>query len=325
MDVSSGSLSALRAKRQKAAPAAAPEEDVSEAEEEIIIRSSSHRTVTPEPPATSDVQVIASPSSSTPPTEHSSPKSQHDPKDVDDDIVPSTERESGIADAPAQEDEDANATMADPISSSPTVRDTQPRDDDLVDPTTQRSPSPAKRRPKAKPKPLDTAALQSMLPKRRKQPLQPRRRKTEYEFDSDPPEVETLETGHLEDDEDELGGRLRAQSKTARKPRATTKKGRPSKTAPTKKTSAAAKGAKEKTVTTYSRGANASDKENGGDESFEEADESTLPEISVSMQELAQSKELEEVKRKFADIDQWDMEFETMSAEDHRSSSQNWR
>ena len=43
---------------------------------------------------------------------------------------------------------------------------------------------------------------------------------------------------------------------------------------------------------------------------------------------LAESKELERARRKFAEVDEWDMEFESMSFEEeggHRSSSQQWR
>jgi hypothetical protein len=167
-----------------------------------------------------------------------------------------------------------------------------------------------------------------MLPKRRK-PLRPRQKKTEYDMESESSEEEiVLDTSHLEDDEDELGGGLRRKAKSApskARKSATAKKAPKSSTKSNRgkrKASVAAPttgGAK-----TYAR-TTASDKENDGYESFEEADESTLPEVSVSMQELAHSRELEEAKRKFAEVDDWDMDFESMSQDDHRRSSQSWR
>ena len=188
---------------------------------------------------------------------------------------------------------------------------------------------------------MTTATLQTLLPKRR-QPLKPRHRKSEYDIGSSEPEDDDdspLDTSHLEEDEDELGGRLRQQTKTAsaksKKATVSKAKSRQSRAAPTNRKStaqsrkSAAPATADKTGKrswrTYGK-ATASDKENNDAyESLGENDESALPDTSISMIEAAQSKELEEVRKKFAEVDDWDMEFESMSVEEGRSSSQNWR
>ncbi|KAM3419935.1 hypothetical protein BST61_g3255 [Cercospora zeina] len=329
-DVSSGSLSALRARRQQPSFEVAQAQEVVDDDDDdcIVVRSSTQRDETPQPAVTSDIQVINSPSSSTPPTEPSSSHHRRSLSGKDDDYaVPSTEREAELelptrhVDAQEEQDDIVNGTMADPVSSPGSTSDNI-----MADPATQRaSPSPAKKKPRGKPKPINTAALQSLLPKRR-QPLRPRKRKSEYDIESSEAEDDAAaDTVHLDEDEDELGERSRRRPKagpTKSKQGTTARRGRPSKaaTSATSKKKAAKKNAK-----TYGR-ATASDKENEGYESFEEAEESTLPAISHSMQDVvAKSKELEAAKAKFADIDQWDMVFETMSADDHRSSSLNWR
>ncbi|KXT07659.1 hypothetical protein AC578_10224 [Pseudocercospora eumusae] len=341
-DVSSGSLSALRAKRQKMVLDSVQDQGEmnqpapDESDDEVIIRSSTERPETPQPALASDVQVINSPSTSTPLTDPLSSRHDHLRKG-DSFVVPSTEREedeeaemrlSAERDEVDADDDVPNATMADPLSSSPahdTFNNVQGEEGYMRAPATQISPEPVKRKPRAKAKPINTATLQSLLPKRRRA-LKPRQRKSEFDFeetddDSDVP----LQTSHLDDDEDELGGRMRKQTKSAQptgRKNAPAKRGKSSKTA--QKTVKTAMAAKRKEQKTYGRSTEHSDKENEGSD-FEEADESTLPEISLSMQEVAKSKELEAAKAKFADIDTWDMEFESMSAELHRSSSQSWR
>ncbi|KAF7198446.1 hypothetical protein HII31_00185 [Pseudocercospora fuligena] len=341
-DVSSGSLSALRAKRQKMVPDSVPDQGETdqpvpdESEDEVVIRSSTERPETPQPALTSDVQVINSPSTSTPPTDP--PSSRHNQLAKGDSfVIPSTEREedeevevrpSVERDEGDADDDVPNATMADPLSSSPahdTFNNVQGEEDYMRPPATQISPEPVKRKSRAKAKPINTATLQSLLPKRRRA-LKPRHRKSEFDFEeSDEDSDAPLQTSHLDDDEDELGGRMRKQTKgtqaTGRK-NAPAKKAKSSKT--TQKAAKTTTTAKRKQQKTYGRRSEQSDKENEGSD-FEDADESTLPEISLSMQEAAKSKELEAAKAKFADIDTWDMEFESMSAELHRSSSQSWR
>ncbi len=58
----------------------------------------------------------------------------------------------------------------------------------------------------------------------------------------------------------------------------------------------------------------------------EEDEEVTgLHDSTATFSGLVQSKELESVRQKFEEVDEWEMSFESMSAEDHRSSSQGWR
>lgn len=309
-------------------------------------RSLSRRQNTPGLQATSDVQVInSSPPSSTPPTEPST--SDKRPHSLGPDVaVSTTEKEPGIFEKTLLDglednldDDDRNGTLAEPASSPlPSDPLATQRTDIMADPVTQISPPrPSYESPKRKPKPVNTATLQSLLPRRR-QPRRPRPRKSEYDFDSASEDDDLVDTSHLEDDEDELGGRTRRQTKTkasakSKKGRASKGKLRASKSAASNRKPSLAPQARKSTVApvrnkskkTYGR-SSASDKENeDGHESLEENDESVLPDTSMSMHDAAQSKELEEAKKKFAAIDEWDMEFESMSVDEHRSSSQQWR
>jgi hypothetical protein len=323
-------------------------------------------------PVTSDVQVLNSSPESTPPTE---PSSTHKASNIEeaDFAVPSTE-EQARADATheiAQEDqEDAeddldtpNATMAEPASSSPIaspIPETQ-RTDIYADPLTQDSPppspEPARTRGKGnqkKPVAMSTATLRALLPRRTQRATQ-RPRRTEYDISSEEDEGTTFDTTNLDEDEDELGGRMRRQirnaapakgKKAAAAAKSTKTKSNPKQqkstttatstrnksTAPpapaaTGKTKGKGK-TKAKPTRTYGRASAAtatSDKENENENEPSSEGEEGEADISLSMREVAHSKELEEARRKFAEVDDWDLTFESMSNEDHRSSSQGWR
>ena len=351
-DVSPSALEALKAKRQKSVGREQDEAPLPTSQKRpSAIRPSSERQETPYPQLTSDVQVVNSSPSTTPLTEPFSSDRRADI--VHPDItVASTEKERDeIQHFPLndfdddQEPDVPNGTMAEPKTSSPLPLDslvaTRPTDV-MADPLTQVSPSPVKpQKAQKKAKPMSTATLQSLLPKRR-QPPKPRHRKSEYDIDSDSEDEDDgspLDTSHLEEDEDELGGMLRRQTKTARtktKARRKTKAWQ-SKTiaAPAARKSSAPAPSKKKKPTkkslsskTYGR-ATTSDKENQNDgdayESLSESEDSALPNTSLSMHEAARSRELEEAKQKFADVDDWDMEFESVSIEEGRSSSLQWR
>lgn len=146
----------------------------------------------------------------------------------------------------------------------------------------------------------------------------------------DEDEDEELDASQLDEDEDELGGRLRRRTKNTtaaakgRQGQAPTQaKSRGAKASgprSRKKPASAPRG--RKPTRKYGRAhATTSDKENDGDDG--DSDGADLPE--VTMYKAAQSAELEEAKRKFAEVDQWEMEFESLDAEEHRSSSQGWR
>ena len=341
---SSSALSVLKAKRQKSTLPGHRDEPLAAFQESKSVRGpSSDRQSTPPPRSTPNVEVINSPPSSTPPSE---PPSADKRTSVNSDVIPSTEQEKGDAQyVPLEDIEDdreqdfPNGTMAEPASSSPSVSEplaTQ-RTDIMADPLTQVSPPrPQRGKPKKKAKPMTTATLQSLLPKRR-QPQKPRHRKSEYDIDSDSDGDSPLDASHLDPNEDEISGKRRRQTKTpaakGKKTPAPKSKARQSKAAPTSRKSSAPLARKssaplvrKKANKVYGR-ATTSDKENEDDnyESLDENDESALPDTSISMHEAARSKELEEAKQKFADLDEWEMEFESMSVEEGRSSSQQWR
>ena len=350
LDSSHSALDALRSKKRKSGPAPADDEPLPAFEDDEFAVppqepqvSSRHATSEPRQP-TSDVQVLNSSPESTPPTEPSSSDKRR-PYDEPGVAVPSTEDQDRLhsPEPPAglddEEDEYAipNGTMAEPASSPATTPEPEivaatQRTDIYADPLTQISPprQPQRRdadKQRRKKAAMSTATLKSLLPKRRQKP-QARKKRTEYDISSDDDEDTRLDASHLSEDEDELGGRLRRQTKTTpakgrkQKSKAALSSARKSTAA---RKSAAPLGAKGKTTKTYGRKAAAtSDKENKDYASGEE-DDSELPDTSLEMQEVSKSKELEEAKKKFAEVDEWDMSFESMSYEDHRSSSQGWR
>ncbi|KAK3115023.1 hypothetical protein LTR53_006063 [Teratosphaeriaceae sp. CCFEE 6253] len=346
-DLSSGSVENLRAKRRKSEhPQQEPSDIEDEPEDEpqvlkaqvleavaVVIRSSltPARQPTPITHDTSDVQVINS-SRPTPP-----PAASLDAETLDDDFaVPSTEEyrdkepRDRNDDLPLDSLDDAsNGTMAEPASSSPIPEDLL--SSTQADPLTQLSPPPTKEKPpKTKSKPISTATLQHLLPKRR-QPLKPRHRKSEYDFLSGSDGEGEPDATHLEHDEDEPAGRRRRQTKTTpakgrRKTAAATSKAAKAKAARDTRISAVAPPAR-KSVRTYGGAAATSDKENADTEAADalgQEDDST----GLIAEEAAvptRSRELEEARRKFAEVDEWDMEFESLGDEEHRSSSQQWR
>ncbi|KAK1020221.1 hypothetical protein LTR33_019132, partial [Friedmanniomyces endolithicus] len=108
--------------------------------------------------------------------------------------------------------------MAEPASSSPVpdyLSGTQQRiQDELADPVTQVSPPPVIEKPvrPTKTKPVSTATLQNLLPKRR-QPFKPRHRKSEYDFASESENEAELDSTHIAEDDEEPTGRRKRQTK----------------------------------------------------------------------------------------------------------------
>jgi hypothetical protein len=355
MESPHSALDALRRKYRKSEVPPAEDEPLPALDDghQLAVHDTPDHEASPEPnPVTSDVQVINSSPGSTPPTEPSSTHKIPDTQEVDF-AVPSTEEQERLHtlqpevheedenrdEEDEENDEDdldtPNATMAEPASSSPLtspIPETQ-HTDIYADPLTQLSPPPpesAETRSKdtKKPTAMSTATLRALLPRRTQRP-QPRPKRTEYDISSDGEEDDddatALDTSHLDVDEDELGGRMRrgkkpsstaATSKSKPKP-----KSKKSTTTSTRKPAAkTTPKTKAKTTRTYGRAP--SDKEN--EESSSDNDQ-TAAETSMSMREVAHSTELEEARRKFAEVDSWDLTFESMSNEDHRSSSQGWR
>ena len=350
--VESSSLSALKAKRQKvSSPELPTEEAIAIDESPVRNRESSVRQETPLPQIMSEVQVINSSPSTTPPTEPS-PSDYRQRTPGEDLVVPSTEEAVETTShkvlrprtvTPRNHGSAQKGTMADPASSSPSPE--EPTDTQatnlMADPLTQITPAKAKPPKPKKAKPMMTSTLQSLLPKRR-QPLRSRHRKSIYDVDTESDD-DDADSGQ----EADVAPQRRRQTKTvASKPGKTTAKARPSTTAAGKgrkstaplpstrkstapparrKTAATTKNAKSRT---YGRNAQSDKENNGANSDFEEVsdnDDSALPDTSLSMQQAEQSAELAAVKAKFAEVDAWDMDFESVSFEEGRSSSQNWR
>ncbi|TKA81782.1 hypothetical protein B0A55_02139 [Friedmanniomyces simplex] len=356
-NIPSGALETLRAKRRKSEVTDLSNDDVADPlptfQPELVIRGSSTETarqVTLLPLPTSDVQVINSSQSTPPPADSASPGKRRASVDVDF-AVPSTEEHNEGGPLQPEDDlpDDApydapNGTMAEPASSSPVpevLSGTQQRiRDELADPVTQVSPPPVIEKPTkpTKAKPMSTATLQNLLPKRR-QPLKPRHRKSEYDFVSESEGEGEVDTTHLEEDENEPARRRTRQTKLTpakgRRKTAAVATAKTKKAAQQQTRKSAAASAPKKPTKTYARAATAlttSDKENedAADEAFEAPDgvddsAETLPERASVATATAKSNELEEARRKFAEVDEWDMEFESVGIDEHRSSSQQWR
>ncbi|EOD43466.1 hypothetical protein UCRNP2_9790 [Neofusicoccum parvum UCRNP2] len=235
--------------------------------------------------------------------------------------VRNTTADSRAAAWNAANDEEDHA--ADPLSSS---------DDDSADATETpvRSRNARKKTNARKPKAmsLSTATLQSLLPRRRKKPATRHAKQTAAEAFEIPSSDVEGEEASASDDEDELH---RAPAAAARR-----RKGR---AVETKRKDAAAVavggggGAKKKRLSrTYGR--RSSDKENhdadadastyvrSGGESDGDGDEEVLE--TSEMRDVRRSRELEAAAKKFAEVDEWEMEFESVDL-GGASASSPWR
>ncbi|EMC93635.1 hypothetical protein BAUCODRAFT_142088 [Baudoinia panamericana UAMH 10762] len=290
--------------------------------------------------ATSEDVLVISSSQSTHPL-HGSALVNNDTVLPDGDyIVPSTAQQgTNPAESPSKDlptdvlQDTGNETAMDPTSSSPAPLEVAPAPHDseeFADPVTQLSPQPVKQKSKAdKPKPIPTATLQSLLPKRR-QPPRARHRQSEYDFGSDSGNEDAAE---LERRNDAATPRAKSGRRNVAGVTAESRESNPCIKAKERRGKASQRPRKSATTQSAHRSAKtygkavrlASNKENDGKD-FEDVDgeEATdLPE--VSMHDVVQSIELEEAKRKFAEVDIWDMEFESLGVDEHRSSSQQWR
>jgi hypothetical protein len=197
----------------------------------------------------------------------------------------------------------------DPISSSPT----QSRQAPALSPSAIRKSARAGGQQTKKVKPLTTATLRAMLPKRRNQ------RKDEFDFTSS--SAQEASSSAFEDEK-------RKKAKTKKLPA-------PKKPAPLKSKKPAATTAK-RTSRTYTR----NDKENdpvvhisSGSSSLSElnsdeveADETadtSIETIKGSKSDEKISDELRKAREKFAEVDDWEMEFESASLGQENSSP--WR
>ncbi|KAK6439305.1 hypothetical protein LTR95_004486 [Oleoguttula sp. CCFEE 5521] len=331
------SLGSLRSKRHKSNDAHGPDHLIHDVEVYLPPAapwSAQRRSPLPQL-VTSDIQVLnSSPAPSSTPTEPSSSTKAISYRNAEV-AIPSTEDQQldGDEDLPCNpldaEYEIHHATLADPISSPTPPAETSTQGTDIyADPLTQVSPPTRLRAPQAKgkAKTVSTATLQSLLPKR-KAPPRSRAERTEYDIPSDSEEGDEDGADEGTDAEDR-GARRRRKATPVRSKKAKAKF-RPSRAPLSARKSTAAANKSAKPARTYGRKAAtpiAAGKENEDydvDEDDEEA--SSLHDSTVTVSALVHSKELESVRQKFEEVDEWEMSFESMSAEDHRSSSQGWR
>lgn len=230
------------------------------------------------------------------------------------------------------------ATQDSPISSPPSLTYSP-----NYKPATKPAKQPAGK--KAKPEvPLTTAALQNLLPQRRRT-RRGRRDKDELSMSSEDEEEEEVDVSGLKSDDDELSyldaparrartrtpglGKGRAKTPASASTKATSKK-------PVQKAKQSAKATGKTTVAkgrqkskrTYGSANKVDDEENDKEEEEEEEDESLEPDANdtpedENSQELEEriGKELKRLKRKFEVVDEWEMEFEDVqvnSSEDRR-------
>ncbi|GME38565.1 uncharacterized protein LTHEOB_4105 [Neofusicoccum parvum] len=212
---------------------------------------------------------------------------------------------------------------ADPLSSSDDDNDSADATETPVRSRNARKKTNA-RKPKAMS--LSTATLQSLLPRRRKKPATRHAKPTAAEAFEIPSSDVEGEEASASDGEDELH---RAPAAAARR-----RKGR---AVETKRKEAAAVEAgvaakKKRLSRTYGR--RSSDKENhdadadastyvrSGGESDGDGDEEVLE--TSEMRDVRRSKELEAAAKKFAEVDEWEMEFESVDL-GGASASSPWR
>lgn len=307
------------------------DDDVSSIQVRPVSKGLMQRPATGDPSAT-DIQVLGSEPSSTPPTRASSGERRTSSTHADF-VVPSTEPQDALERIhnTADDEDICNATFADPVSSPLPSLSLPPSGtqmtDIYADPLTQRSPPPRKRTTRNAQKPaeaLQTDVLKALLPRRRRR-LATHNRKSDYDIDSDA-ESDSLDLTIPEDDI-----RITTQSKSntrlARSKRSGATPAKQKRSSGDVKTSGR-KIASKKPTRVYGRKSATSDKENeenAPSSMIRRGDNiSALPDTSTATQ-VSRSKELDEIRRKFAEVDEWDLSFEAITPEDHRSSSQGWR
>jgi len=275
------------------------------------------------------------------PTRVSSPLSSAVDLPEEDVTIPGTAPEESEEEAEDDDSEPRRASVdqelyADPLSSpppmptqspvKPTLKRGQPRKVNAQSPEQSRN---SRHRPQ---KSLDTAALRALLPKRRV------RDDYRNEYDLPTSSEATLSSSEMDGDEDELTHRSRAKRTT--KPSAP-KKGSAKKTASTsntKRKSTTAKQAPQPIAKrTYGRTSGVSDKENDSSSPLSEltSDEdekgregtgdTSLETVAPKKDRLPLSNELQAAKNKFAQVDEWQMEFESAPSLGAAGSSSPWR
>ncbi|GAB7340065.1 hypothetical protein MBLNU457_6560t1 [Dothideomycetes sp. NU457] len=254
--------------------------------------------------------------------------------------IPATApEESEVADDDDSEPRRASVDQevyADPLSSPPPMPQRSP-----VKPTSKRgqprkanaqSPEQSRTSRHKPQKSLDTAALRALLPKRRI------RDDYRNEYDHPTSSDATLLSSEADADEDELTHRSRAKRTT--KPSAPKKqsaKKTASKSNTRRKTTTAEQAPQPVAKRTYGRTSGVSDKENDSssplsdltsDEDENEREgtgDTSLETVAPKKYRLPLSNELQAAKNKFAEVDEWQMEFESAPSLGAAGSSSPWR
>ncbi|KAK8198062.1 uncharacterized protein BKA78DRAFT_307423 [Phyllosticta capitalensis] len=199
----------------------------------------------------------------------------------------------------------------------------------------------AKSKPPKKQRPITTSALASLLPRRRRPQRQRGNAADPFDIpsstsgdDNDDAASRNIEAQELSSDEDELAHdpppRQRGKSKSAT---ATTKSKRPADS--TRRKGKAAGGGDAATATkkrgaggrpskTYGRARVSSDKENQNADG-EDVDAEGRNTDGEEGEGGSVKEDLAKVAQKFAEIDKWEMEFESVSAEAGAGASSPWR
>lgn len=203
---------------------------------------------------------------------------------------------------PRNQPQQITATQDSPISSPPPLTHS---------PNYKKPAATRKLKEQKRPDTFSTAQLQDLLPRRR-------RRQHRNEFDV-PSSSDELDTSGLRDSDDELSHlNVGTGRRTPGVPSLASLKKRPGAKPASEKTTPAKPSAKR---TYASRRAVSSDKENAAEGSDEEMEDSLAPiqdtgVESEASQELEKrlGRELKLMKRKFEDVDKWELDFEEVTA-----------
>lgn len=197
-------------------------------------------------------------------------------------------------------------------------------------PRTQHTPPPQRTtRTAARKAPMSTAVLQSLLPKRRKQVFHayPLPALSLPAASDEDPRASEDSSSLINDDSDFVqpskGPKASTMSKSSR--RAALQQTSPN-IVRTARASRRARNDHPKQIRTYGRNKAHDKAKRSRDAGTEPNDDMQQPgEDFTSMEAISNSRELEQARKKFAEVDEWKMEYENETTEDSRTSSQGWR
>ncbi|KAF2684513.1 hypothetical protein K458DRAFT_418087 [Lentithecium fluviatile CBS 122367] len=241
-----------------------------------------------------DIEDSRSPSPSLPEVVQSTEEAQQTQEQAESEILSQTMAPPmSSSDYPADDIEDPLESPVRPRQRTRRGKSTKAGDNEDSEGEETEPAKKTKARPKSRKNPeISTAKLQSLLPRRRTRVAQ-----EGDEFDMDNSEDVTFDS-----DQDELALPPRRQPAAGRKPAPKPKK--PSKT--TRKAAASSR-ATQKNTRTYGR-PGSSDKENAGAREDSDGEGSTIEVTTVQP-----SKALEAIAKKFEEVDEFELDFESVS------------